>query len=1210
MVAIENDPDLVVCYQRVSQEDINLGERRINDDDFLNVRIGVGERISGIIVNVPSNANYDPPFEPYLATAKAYKDKYEKFQEAPITIDLGRLGNIGLCGNSNAVNDVCSSILVHLATHHWPMEVQFAAFSKLQKYEEWKWLRDLPHRNTVFDASLTPIVVLDKSLESGFRQMTLLEEELRRRETLSKSNLEKEKSNVVKDMPALIIVVDHIQNPYDYPALALLLKHGKELNAFGLFLNDQINDIPGECEAVITAKHRSLKLEWAHSSDQSITKITPDDISVIDLGDFSQKLGNIPWLFTSDVTDPPLYVPFLDLFNTVNVDDLSINKWWMEEHPCGYLRTPIGKSSLDNTFLLDLNQEDLAHGPHGFIGGTTGSGKSEILKTIIISYAITHSPYDINFALIDYKGGATFKGFESLPHVVGVITDIEGHRNYARRVILALEGEVQRRKQFLLEAHEILKIEANFDSYHALDTKRIFPRLIIIFDEFAEFKDQHPQESKSLINLARQGRSLGIHLIMCTQNPRAALDPQIRQNSRFRICLRVASKEDSMEILGIPDAWTLPTGRALLQVNNVMAFQGAYPEADYYEDESIFLIRDNGKREPVFSQTTSLRKKQLKIIVEKIQQISSELAIPPIPRIWPDPLPEMSSLTEIMKKENLPPSWNNMSWQQANFTDVTLGRYDDPEHQKQPLLLLSSSAGENDHLIVVGNSGSGKSLLLLTMAQCVALYKSPSEAHIYCIDFSANKTLGILHDLPHLPKEGGVIYADDYERINRLLDTLKLWIDIRQESFRRANSSSLDGYNRKHPASKIPAVFLFIDAFPEHIQISYPEIIDKLRGIVNFGKSSGIYLVITANNYRDIPFLKNIQNRLFLGRAESEQIEAVVGKPPAYYLETSKIAPGRGLWKYNPVMEIQIALPIECKDWELGLSQFEDEIKQMKIAWGEQLRPLDIKKLPPYILYTQLFSEYEKETFPSPVAPIYDLPVGITQERLTRIGFSLESDAPIIWIASNSSKAGKTTILQSWLSYLESKYAANKVRFMLFDFCSKNNSLKMFKNSEHTFQYVGSNTEFNISLDVLEKEINQRKKSAEKILSKKNMDAYDVLSQLGIIIVAIDDFGKLRSSDEKGHDRLAGLLAEGERVGVRTIIAENASLLGSGEIAIQAKKRGIGILLGGSDNLDMFNNAKLKSGQTKTYNLPPGRGYLIKNGEAVLMQAAVYPNGF
>ena len=336
----------------------------------------------------------------------------------------------------------------------------------------------------------------------------------------------------------------------------------------------------------------------------------------------------------AEISHQPAFIPLLDLFDTKDVNTLAIDLWWQKGSPWGYLRTPIGKTLQEKDFILDLNECDLAHGPHGIIGGITGSGKSTLLKSIILSYAMTHSPNEINFALIDYMGREAFDEFQGLPHIVGVIPENESHENYAQRVMMALEGEVQRRKQILLDAKEEFGIEANYTQYHDLKEKQNLPRLVIIFDEFSEFKDHLKDESRSLINLTQQGRALGIHLLFCTQNPEAAVDGQLFEILGFRICLWVASEDDSIGLIGVRDGWQVPTGRASFQANNIVEFQCVYPDAPFIQDEHIVGIRTNGQQEIVFSKKSSQKEqKQSGVIVEMIKQTAKELKIHPIPWI-------------------------------------------------------------------------------------------------------------------------------------------------------------------------------------------------------------------------------------------------------------------------------------------------------------------------------------------------------------------------------------------------------------------------------------------------------------------------------------------------------------------------------------------------------------------------------------------------
>jgi DNA segregation ATPase FtsK/SpoIIIE, S-DNA-T family len=319
----------------------------------------------------------------------------------------------------------------------------------------------------------------------------------------------------------------------------------------------------------------------------------------------------------AEIPHQPAFIPLLDLFDTTSVDALAINQWWQKGSPWGFLRAPIGKTGQGKNFILDLNACESGHGPHGIIGGIAGSGKSMLLKSIILSYAITHSPKDINFVLIDHIGGATFKELQWLPHVADVPLNIASQESYASQVMIALEGEVQRRRQILLDAEEERGIGRNINQYHNLKDKPILPRLVVIFDEYAAFKDQLQDENRSLIKLAQQGRSLGIHLLLCTQEPVAIVDQDLRQHCRFKISMRVGGARETLQ---------MPIGSASFQIVDNIEFRSVYPEAPYFPVGQITRTNENGQRETTFSVNLSQTKQnQSQAIVEKIKRTANDL---------------------------------------------------------------------------------------------------------------------------------------------------------------------------------------------------------------------------------------------------------------------------------------------------------------------------------------------------------------------------------------------------------------------------------------------------------------------------------------------------------------------------------------------------------------------------------------------------------
>ena len=322
----------------------------------------------------------------------------------------------------------------------------------------------------------------------------------------------KNPSNIPIILPRVLIVFDQLSTTYNHPALSLLFQKGRELGVYGIFLAANIKEIPGGCGATIQVRDNKWIYEETGVGGNVFKCDRPEIMNVKLAEELARKLGAISWNQVADLSRPPTRLGFLELFGVSKLEELPIESWWENGSPYDYLKVPIGRISEKAPLIFDLSDKDGAHGPHGVIGGITGSGKSEVLKTIILALAVTHHPYDLNFALVDYKGGAAFNELLHLPHTVGVVTDIETHASYAERVILALSGEIEHRKTVLESARSSFGLgRTHIDEYRKLPVKRLLPRLVIIFDEFAEFKQRHPEESRRLISIARLGRSLGIH---------------------------------------------------------------------------------------------------------------------------------------------------------------------------------------------------------------------------------------------------------------------------------------------------------------------------------------------------------------------------------------------------------------------------------------------------------------------------------------------------------------------------------------------------------------------------------------------------------------------------------------------------------------------------------------------------------------------------
>lgn len=312
----------------------------------------------------------------------------------------------------------------------------------------------------------------------------------------------------------------------------------------------------------------------------------------------------------------PDMASFLEMFGVEQTEELAIEKRWQKTNSAESLAVPVGFKAKDE--LLELNIHEKAHGPHGLLAGTTGSGKSEFLQTYILSLAVHYHPHEVAFLLIDYKGGGMAQPFKTIPHLLGTITNINDSKNFSMRALASIKSEL-RKRQRLFDQNLVNHIDDYMELYKNKQVMEPMPHLFIISDEFAELKNEEPEFIKELVSAARIGRSLGVHLILATQKPGGIIDNQIWSNARFRVALKVQDAQDSKEILKNPDAANLTvTGRAYLQVGNneqYELFQSAWSGAPYLREthegeEDIALVTDAGLIPMSNVQTPASKKKK------------------------------------------------------------------------------------------------------------------------------------------------------------------------------------------------------------------------------------------------------------------------------------------------------------------------------------------------------------------------------------------------------------------------------------------------------------------------------------------------------------------------------------------------------------------------------------------------------------------------
>jgi len=606
----------------------------------------------------------------------------------------------------------------------------------------------------------------------------------------------------------------------------------------------------------------------------------------------------------------PDMLSFLDMYKTSRAEDLDILHKWLENRTYESMKSMIGYKSGGQPLYLDIHEK--YHGPHGLVAGTTGSGKSETLQSYILSLAVNYHPHEVAFILIDYKGGGMAQSFVGLPHLSGTITNLGG--NATNRALLSINAEIKSRQRMFNE-YKVKHIDAYIELYRSGVATVPMPHLLIIADEFAELKKEQPEFVRALVSAARVGRSLGVNLILATQKPSGVVDDEIWSNTRFRLCLRVADKQDSNEMLKRPDAaFITGTGRGYFQVGNDEIFEefqsgwsGAEyePDVPYSEDknakvELLNIIGRNGvpkqKKEKKSDNIAKLT--QLDALVKYTAKIAEDNKIPAIKQIWLQPLARTIYLDELVEIP-APEGFSLL---------IPVGMADDPENQRQYATGVDFMA--DGHLLICGAGGSGRTTLMQTLIYGAVTSYTPAQVNIYVADFSS-RTMAVFGSLPHV---GGVLFEGDDEKIAEVFELLQKTLARRKSQFSQQGIGSYREYITQN--DDCPAVLFFIDNYVAFIE-NYEQYEDTLSQLSREAASYGIYLVLSMNNSGELRsrIRQNFTSGIALQMPDRFEYEAVIGDRTEIVPEGR--TPGRGLIKSPYPVEFQTAL---CVREEPGMS--------------------------------------------------------------------------------------------------------------------------------------------------------------------------------------------------------------------------------------------------------------------------------------------------
>ncbi len=669
----------------------------------------------------------------------------------PVPVTLGGGEVVGVAGSDVLAPAVVRSLIVQLATWYGPADVGLTVVTTDRA--RWNWVRWLPHGDVGDGAAL-----IDAA------DHTVIAE---RAAAVSASTVPLHLV-VIDDPGALVSRTGPVRRFLDRTGCAAVVTAADG------------ETVPAICDRVLLIGSTGNAM-WSGSvleQDQA-WNLRPAGLTERTASRAARQLAHLvdPEADDASGRSLPRRVGLAELLRPASDEELAaaIARCWGEggtdPAPCA----PVGVSA-DGVVDLDLVRD----GPHALIAGTTGAGKSEFLRTLVVALAARVGPEHLSFVLVDYKGGATFDGCRSLPHTVGLVTDLDD--GLAARALASLDAEVRRRERLLRTAGAV-----DLAAYRAAGRGEPIARLVIIVDEFAALAHELPEFLDALVDVARRGRSLGVHLVLATQRPAGVVDDDVRANTDIRIALRVADRPDAREVLGDERAAGFPRdvpGRAAMRLGSdeVVVFQAAstgerspsgrarltVEVLDPVVDEPLAPDRPCARDGATLrrSRDDDPHPSELERIVEAIDTAARRTAraLPPAP--WLDALPERLSASEVRR------ACAELGGSGDEPHDA-VGLVDDPGSQARRPLRWDAAAG---NLAVIGAAGTGRSSTLLSLATARCRVDGPDRCHVYVIDATADARYDALATVAHC---GAVVRLNERERLHRLVARLAGELDDR-----------------------------------------------------------------------------------------------------------------------------------------------------------------------------------------------------------------------------------------------------------------------------------------------------------------------------------------------------------------------------------------------------------------------------------------------
>ncbi|TCC47879.1 type VII secretion protein EccCa [Kribbella capetownensis] len=1193
-------PDaLLDCVVDVSR----LWERRRTDSDFLQPRCGSG-RVPVVPATVGQGGSaMEPPDQFMMAEANALVRRFTLMPDMPLTVPLDHVGNVSIIGDREGVVRVARSLLVQTAVFHAPEDVILAAAYPRAALPDWQWLSWLPHVQDPERADgPTPF---RRIADTPQKLSQLLSDDLSERVQWATES--RRGSVSFEDRRKLTQRILVLHDTYGDVAAEVRPQADDSLvpGELGVTVLHLVADRVQEPSSVtmrITVYGDDVRIEDLRGQYPMVASGQVDHLDAAVAEGVARELAPLRLSAESLEEDAQLDdVDFMGLIGIGDVAELDFNQLWKPRSDRQFLRVPLGVDDSGAVVLVDLKESaQLGMGPHGLCIGATGSGKSEVLRTMVLALLATHSPEDLALVLVDFKGGASFAPFAGVPHVAGIITNLRDDASLIERAYKSLEGEVLRRQQVLKDAGNI----ANITDYRLHRDQNpdlpALPHLFVIIDEFGELLNERPDFIDLFLSIGRIGRSIGVHLLLSSQRIESGKLRGLETYLSYRLGLRTFSEEESRTVLDTTDAFHLPPlpGFGFLKVDTSVyqRFRAAYisgpyvPPADEVVEVEGEYVRPHEltpyqqseaeleARKPVEEKATerTTGPTVLNVFVDQVRRTAQ-----PVLKIWLPPLPAACTLDGLAGRADYVDGRGLQLAVRSPQMCPPVGVVDDPANQRQEVFRLDLTRA-GGHAAIVGGPQSGKTTALRTLVTSLAHTHTPQEVAIYALDLAG----GGMQALAELPHVGGVALRTDRERIRRTVEEIRGMIDQRERVFRNHAIDTMEALRADHAAGSLPElptadVVLVIDNFGA-IRTTFDELDEPITDILQRGSSYGVHVVTAMMRWNDI----RMQNQSMFGT----MLELRLNDPSDSNIDRRlqevlrKAGPGRMLIPGSKLYA-QFALPrIDGAADDTNLTDvLEAQAVAARSTWQGPRAP-QIRILPLQLPRNQVADEVRQPAV---------VPIGVDERALAPVYLDLAGrDTNLVVFGDSGS--GKTNIVRLVVQQLLDQHTSDQLVFAVMD---PRRGLREFVPEA----YVGGYAPTGRVAAGLANGVSEE-------LAKRMPDDTGAIPEAGQggprIVVLADDYDLLTSGGQSPMDAFLPYVASGRDIKLHFIVTRRAS----GASRQMYEPFMSAVLESGAAGLVLSGDRSEGQLFTGAYpgDYPPGRGLFVRRGDgAELVQTAM-----